>query len=74
MAEAEKSQNCKMYNFTFDKDPDCSDKSHNRLSGARDLRTLCVVENMFDLISIENSGNTKHNTMFFKDYYLFLKE
>ncbi|GIS48612.1 MAG: hypothetical protein Ct9H90mP22_2000 [Gammaproteobacteria bacterium] len=31
-------------------------KSCNRLSGARDLRTLCVVENMFDLISIENSG------------------
>ena len=28
-------------------------------SGARDSRTLCIVENMFDLISIENSGEYK---------------
>ena len=58
MVEARKKvRTCKICNnFIFDKDPDCSDKSCNRLSGARDLRTLCVVENMFDLISIENSG------------------
>ena len=45
MVEARKKvRTCKMCNnFIFDKDPDCSDKSCNRLSGARDLRTLCVV-------------------------------
>ena len=61
MVEARKKVRiCKMCNnFIFDKDPDCNDKSCNRLSGARDSRTLCIVENMFDLISIENSGEYK---------------